>query len=356
MKPSLNTVLVLAALSAVLSCNPADLRPSPARPSPSALSDAGASTRAGGAAIARTSSVVIQVEPSDSGAAILSEIEAATKSVHVTMYLLTNRDVQNALISLHDAGKDVRVILNHHFPPNGGDNLPAFNKLKNAGVDVVWAPSDYTFTHEKAIVIDGAKVLIMTMNLTATSAFSNREYVATDTDADDVADAEAIFEADFAGRTISCDGKLVVSPTETQPVGARDRLKQLIDGATTSLDVEVQSLSETGLTDAIIAAHEANVAVRVVTTAAGAREETPAQADALAKLKQAGVPLVGLGDPYVHAKAIVVDDKLVFVGSQNFTATALFYNRELGVVTDAPSEVMKVRDVIASDFQRGTPR
>jgi phosphatidylserine/phosphatidylglycerophosphate/cardiolipin synthase-like enzyme len=196
----------------------------------------------------------------------------------------------------------------------------------------------------------------MTMNLTASSATSNREYIATDTDTNDVADAEAVFEADYHGWPVTVGGKLVVSPEQTQPIGPRDRLKALIESATSSLDIEVQELSDTGLTDAIIASHAANVAVRVVTTAAGDRNETPAQVLALTKLKQAGVPVVGLGNPYIHAKAIVVDDKLVFVGSQNFTPTALFENREVGVVTDTFSEVIKVRDVIAADFQNGTLR
>ena len=33
---------------------------------------------------------------------------------------------------------------------------------------------------------------------------------------------------------------------------------------------------------------------------------------------------------------------------------ALFQNREIGVVTDAPAEATKVRDVIAKDFAAGT--
>jgi phosphatidylserine/phosphatidylglycerophosphate/cardiolipin synthase-like enzyme len=64
--------------------------------------------------------------------------------------------------------------------------------------------------------------------------------------------------------------------------------------------------------------------------------------------------VVGVVAPYIHAKAIVVDGAKVFVGSQNFTPTALLQNREIGVVTDAASEVTKVRNVIAKDFAAGT--
>lgn len=301
-----------------------------------------------------SSNVTIQVQPSDNGAAVLAAIKGAKKSVHMTMYLLTNTDVQNALVTLKKAGKDVKVVLNKSFPPNGGDNTPSFTKLKNAGVPVVWAPPGYTFTHAKTIVIDGEKVLIMTMNLTAKA--DNREFIATDSDPADVADAETVFAADFASKGVTLGGKLIFSPKGAQAEDPRMRLVALMGLAKTSLDVEVQSLSDVGVVDAIIAAKGRGVATRVVTTAAGDREESPAQTNTLAKLKQAGVGVVGLGSPYNHAKAVVVDGKLAFVGSQNFTSTALFNNREVGVVTDAASEVAKVADVIAQDFKNGTPR
>ena len=296
--------------------------------------------------------VTIQVQPSDFGAAVEAAIRAAKTSVHMTMYLLTDTTIIDALGDLKDAGKDVKVVLNQTFPPNGGDNATAFAKLKARGVSVVYAPATYTFTHAKAVVIDSAKVLLMTMNLTQTSAKDNREYIATDSDPADVADCEKLFAADYAGQSVKVDGKLIVSPQAASPIDPRARLRALIDSAKTSLDIEVQSLSDDTLTDAIILAHKAKVAVRVVLE--GGNEVTPGQRDDITKLKAAGVPLVGVTTPYIHAKAIVVDNQKVFVGSQNFTPTALLQNREIGVVTDAAAEVTKVRDVIAKDFAAGT--
>jgi phosphatidylserine/phosphatidylglycerophosphate/cardiolipin synthase-like enzyme len=304
-----------------------------------------------GGVIPTSTNVTIQVQPSDFGAAIEAAIRAAKTSVHMTMYLLTDFTIIDALGDLHDAGKDVKVVLNQTFPPNGGDNATAFTKLKARGDDVVYAPSSYTFTHAKAVVIDSAKVLIMTMNLTQTSAKDNREYIATDSDPADVADCEKLFAADYANQTVKVDGKLIVSPQAASPVDPRARLKALIDSAKTSLDIEVQSLSDDTLTDAIVLAHKAKVAVRVVL--ATGNEVTPGQQEEITKLKAAGVPLRGVATPYIHAKALVVDNARVFVGSQNFTPTALLQNREIGVVTDAAAEVTKVRDVIAKDFAAG---
>jgi cardiolipin synthase A/B len=304
-----------------------------------------------GGAVPMSTNVTIQVQPSDFGAQIEASIRAAKTSVHMTMYLLTDTTVIDALGDLKDAGMDVKVVLNKTFPPNGGDNSASFAKLQQRGVPVVYAPAAYTFTHAKTVIIDGATALIMTMNLTQTSAKDNREYIATDRDPADVADCEKLFAADFAGTAVTVNGKLVVSPQNATPVDPRQRLRALIDSAKTSLDVEVQSLSDDGLTDAIILAHKDKVAVRVVIS--GSNEVTPAQQDSITKMKAAGVPLKTVVTPYIHAKTIVVDGTTVFVGSQNFTSTGLFQNREIGVVTNAPSEAAKVRDFIAKDFANG---
>lgn len=358
------TLFLAAALAAA--CNTADLQqaPSSGNGSSGVIDDDDDDDDAGSksdddddyADIPVTSKVTVQVQPSDSGAQILAAIKGATKSVHMTMYLLTNDDVEKALVDLHKAGKDVKVVLNRNFPSNGGSNQSAYNYLKNGGVPVVWAPSAYNFTHAKTIVIDGSQVIVMTMNLTAGSGSTNREFIAYDTDAADVKDAETIFDADYNQQTVTVGGKLIISPKSAQAVDPEQRLTKLMNAAKKTLDVEVQSLSDQALVDAIIAAQKRKVTVRVVITGAGDRDETPAQVSAIDAMKAAGVPLRGVSNPYIHSKVVVVDDKLAFVGSQNFTRTALFDNREVGVVTNATAEVLKVRDVVAEDFKGGTAR
>jgi len=302
--------------------------------------------------IPTSEAVTIQVQPNPSGAPqIEAAIRAAKTSVHMTMYLLTDFKIMDALGDLKAAGKDVKVILNKTFPPNGGDNTNAFDTLKSRGVPVVYASSSYTFTHAKTVVIDSASVIIMTMNLTQTSAKDNREFIATDRDPSDVADCEKIFAADYAGTNVSVPGKLVVSPPLATPLQPRSRLKALMDSATKSLDVEVQALSDDTLTDAIIAAHQRNIAVRVVIS--GGNEDSTAAKESITKMKAAGVPLKSVITPYIHSKAVVVDAKMVFVGSHNFTFTALEQNREVGVVANSVAEAGKVQAIIATDFAAG---
>lgn len=331
-----SSVLLLVLLGLLPCCNTAQLiGPTPQDAGyPEALFDDGDTT----------SSVKIIVEPSDNGDALTQAIQAAKTSVHMTMYLLSSTPVISALIAQKKAGHDVKVVLNKTFPDPSFDNGPEYTQLKNAGVEVAWAPATFNFTHEKCVLIDGTTAWIMTMNLTASSP-QNREFLAVDTDPSDVAEAEAIFQADFSGQTPTVDGKLLVAP-----VNARAKLTALVNEATTTLDVEGENFSDAALEGALIAAHGRGVAVRIVVS-----DQTPSTAMgyAVAAFKKSGIPIVKVASPYLHAKAIVADGTTAYVGSANFTANSLDSNRELGLLIGAPSEVALVASTIDSDFKAG---
>ena len=141
------------------------------------------------------------------------------------------------------------------------------------------------------------------------------------------------------------------TPANATSTDARKRLLQLVASAKTSLEMEAEGFGETQLTDAIIAAHARGVAVKIVLESS--QSSTTGEAAAIAKLKDNKVPVVGVTKPYIHAKTIVVDGTRAFVGSQNFTFTALVQNREIGVIFDAPAEVAKVRNTITLDYGNG---
>ncbi len=316
--------------------------PSP-RPDPSTVLDGGA--------LPMTKAATVQVQPSDNGAAILAAIKGAKKSVHMTMYLLTDAGAIKALTDAKAAGRDVKVVLNQNFPQGDGSNQTTFNTLKSKGVDVVWAPSGYAYTHAKAISIDAQTLIVMTMNLTESSPSTNREYIATDTDPQDVADFETIFQGDFTNSSTSLNGNLVLSPQGASNPDARQRLVALVDSAKSTLDVEVQSISDTGLVDAIVAAQKAGVKTRLVID--GNFSPSPSQVEAVTKMKAAGIPIRSLKTPDIHAKTIVVDGTYSFVGSQNFTSNALFNNREVGLIIDSATEAAKITAAIEKDFAAG---
>jgi phosphatidylserine/phosphatidylglycerophosphate/cardiolipin synthase-like enzyme len=292
-----------------------------------------------------TATVQILVEPSDDGSALVAAIANAKTSVHVTMYLLSDPSALRALEEQHRAGRDVKVVLNRNFVDREGSNRDVFNELRGAGIAVAWAPAAFTLTHEKCVILDGQEAWIMTMNLDQSAAKNNREYLAIDTDLADVQEAEAIFEADFAGTPATVSGKLVVSP-----VNARAKLVALLRTAKRTIDLEGEELSDDEVVSALTNAAAEGVSVSVVLS-----DMAPlaAQTTAVTVLTAAGIRVVTVSRPYIHAKAIVVDGIAAYVGSENFTAASLGYNRELGVLFDARAAVTKVETTILGDFAIG---
>jgi len=308
-------------------------------------SDGGTTQTDSGTTTQQSTNVTIIVEPNGKGGSeVVSAITAAKTSVHMTMYMLSNTDVINALIARHKAGVDVKVLLDSSTTTANGS---VYNQLRSAGVGVAWSSSQFNFTHEKCVIIDGKTAWIMTMNLTLSSPTSNREYLAIDTTPGDITEAEAIFEGDFGGKPpASVTGPLVVAP-----INAVASIVSLIGSAKKTIDLEGEELSDYHTADALKGALGRGVKVRVVLSDA---TQTSSGQAAVAEVKGAGGSLVTVSTPYIHAKTLVVDGTTAYVGSENFSTGSLQYNRELGVIFSIASEVQKISSTISSDFSKGT--
>jgi phosphatidylserine/phosphatidylglycerophosphate/cardiolipin synthase-like enzyme len=292
----------------------------------------------------------IIVEPGDNAASLITAIGAAKTSVHMVMYQLTSSSITNALTTAKRAGRSVQVLLNAQFPSGGNANLTAYTTLMTAGVSVKWAPTRFTYTHEKTVILDGTTAYIMTMNATQSSPTSNREYIAIDTHADDVAEAEALFQADWANQMITPSGNLAVAPDN-----AVERIGDVVEAAKQTLDLEVEELSDSRFVVLLGQKAQAGVRVRVVVPSSTSTTWSAAMTSAISQLKSAGVSFSGVSTPYIHAKAIVADGMIAYVGSENLTAGSLDNNRELGVCFDGAG-VSTVADTVAADFAAGTPQ
>ena len=274
------------------------------------------------------------VEPNQGLTAIDADVAAARSSVDLTMYELGDATIEQELAADAARGVRVRVLLNGGYYGRGGfpENDGAVAYLRAHGVAVRSSPAAFALTHQKTITIDGRRSLVMTLNLTSRYYASSRDFAIVDTRPADVAAIESVFDADWSGMAIrpsAGSGDLVWSP------GALGEQLALIAGApAATLAVENEEMDDSEVTAALCAAARRGVAVHVVMT-----YDTEWRG-AFGELGSCGVAVRTYAEDaplYIHAKAIVVDGREAFVGSQNFSWTSLQANRELGIVTsDAP--------------------
>jgi phosphatidylserine/phosphatidylglycerophosphate/cardiolipin synthase-like enzyme len=110
----------------------------------------------------------------------------------------------------------------------------------------------------------------------------------------------------------------------------------LVNGATTSIHIDIYGLTYAPLMDALIAAHQRGVTVNVV--ADHSQAEGTAERPQLQRLVDAGIAvLVGTSSRGAidHSKYVVVDISLVGFGSFNFSASAQLQDNTFSVRSDA---------------------
>lgn len=257
---------------------------------------------------------------------ITAFIDGAQQSLDVAMYLFTVDAIADRIIAAHQRGVAVRVLLD----PDHEGNASVRGRLTQAGVPNRNAPAIYSFSHEKYLVADGATAIIMSANFNVDAMINERNYGIVDRDADDLADVQAIFEQDWAGgggeppklADLSCT-RLVVSPSNS-----KQRVLDFIASARSTLEVEALYVSEAGVRDAILAAKQRGVAVRVIL------EASMDNADTKTTFTTAGIAVHDASGFYCHAKLIVADGA-AFIGSENYSLTSLTRNREVGAIISA---------------------
>ncbi|MCL5773596.1 MAG: phosphatidylserine/phosphatidylglycerophosphate/cardiolipin synthase family protein, partial [Firmicutes bacterium] len=131
---------------------------------------------------------------------LLSDINGARKNIYAEMFTLTDSEVVNSLITAHNRGVDVKVILD---PNQHSTNQKSYDALKAAGVPVKWYnvnASTKQKLHAKWGVFDDNKTLLGSANWTAqglSTAKNNRANHEADVEVNDKA-ANAVFTKTFA--------------------------------------------------------------------------------------------------------------------------------------------------------------
>lgn len=304
---------------------------------------AGTPVRAAGPASRVQAGVFAFSEPGAGAGPALSLIRLARHSIRLEVYMLTDREVEAALGAARRRGVSVRVMLEEH--PFGGGSYAeeAYSRLRAENVTVRWAnETAFTYTHEKAMVVDGRLAGIFTFNLTGSGFSRNREFGVIDRSSADARTLATVFDADWARRPVRIGRtRLVLSPSN-----ARSDLDSLINSAHHTLDLYAEEVADSGMENRLIAARNRHVRVRLITSSDSAGVE---------ELRRAGIGVTVLSSPYIHAKAIVADGRRVFIGSENFSSTSLDRNREAGIILSDRATVSVVERTFAADWHGTIP-
>jgi cardiolipin synthase len=296
------------------------------------------------------------------GAEIAGLIAAATKSIDLEIYQLQDPAITGALIAAAARGVKVRVMLEPRTV--GAANFkPMSARLKAAGISVQPTPpafdSHHNVDHAKFLVLDGGSMLFGTGNLVRSGVggirageFNHRDFWVHDSRRASVAEATQLFQADWDRTGTSAIGfkSLVVTPENSDRA-----VLDLIGSAKKKVWVWNQSLSDPGVTAALLAAKARGADVRVLLGFQPGFGGAPApNQPALDTLAAAGIPSGFYTRNYLHAKGVITEDR-AFLGSQNFTNGGLKNNREVGEIVDDRTMLDELGRMFADDEKNPAP-
>lgn len=290
------------------------------------------------------SNVLLFQEPVDGREPILEAIDEAEREIHVSMYLLSDRQVIEELIEEKEEGTDVKVMLEEK--PYGGGNINQRSKklLEEAGIIVKWTNPRYALTHQKAFVIDDRLALILNQNMTTSSFGNNREFNIIDENLLHVAEIEKMFWADWERKSFSpTDSDLVISP-----YNARGKLTALIKYAISSIDIEMEILQDPEIVR-LLSEKAKKVPVRIIIPEI---DKIPSNSDFAARLKKAGVQVREISTPHIHAKLVLIDNTRAYVGSINFSTQSMDQNRELGIIVSEEEVIDEITQTFETDWEK----
>ena len=269
---------------------------------------------------------VVWVPASSVSSTALSLLASAQHSVVLDMYELGNPALVAALVADHVRGLRVQVILD----ATESQSATAGRVLAAAGVPVRWDHVPHGIDHVKLLTIDGRQTLLGGVNWGSGSSYT--------TDGDVLLPQDPTASGYFASAWATLGGHRSLSP---EGMGAWSgsaigtQLAALLGHATRSVEVAANYLTSWTVQDALAAAAQRGVTVRVVMnpTAYGAKGAAAWLTAHHIAVRWAPTT------PYLHAKILIVDGRTLWIGSSNFSYHGLSVNQELDTEVALPAGV-----------------
>jgi phosphatidylserine/phosphatidylglycerophosphate/cardiolipin synthase-like enzyme len=332
------------------------------------------------------------------GSPLLPLLESARNSIDIEIYTMKDPTVRSLLRKALGRNVNIRMVKEPH--PVGEkcrifeaetdgdseictDEKHLISEIREAGGEVVpfnkqnLCPNEgggpgggKCFEHGKLALVDGV-ALLSTGNFDSTSLCAeesktcNRDYTVVLTDSTLVDTLKDLFEADLTGESYDVRSKIPASLKNTLTVSPDPTsLFDFLNSAEESISLEAQYLKDPSF-NAILesqAKKGVKVSVTVASACAFAKPKGKAASDfrsTYSKFDRLGISTtifdaqnkINGKRGYLHAKAIVVDGKRGWIGSENGSTTSLTENREYGVIFENTGWVETLRRTMDSDHE-----
>ena len=267
---------------------------------------------------------------------LVEAIDAARLSIDVAAYSISLNSVRNALIRAHDKGVTVRVVMESNNMDRSDVQI-----MLEAGIPIL-GDDRPGLMHDKFIVIDRSEVWLGSMNFTDSGAYDDNNNMirirSTKIAENYTVEFNEMFESGLFGDRvlaqtpnprITLDGTQVdtyFSPDD----GVLTAIYTLLSGAEESIYFLAFSFTSNELGAIVREQARAGLDVRGVMDREQVASNTGTEFD---PFQQAGLDVrIDGNDGQMHHKVFIVDEKIVVMGSYNFSRAAEERNDETVII------------------------
>jgi len=333
--------------------------------------------------ISDSMSITTCVSPDSCFGVVIELIRSASRAIDLEIYAVDSPWLIDNMTAAINRGVKATIILEKRALGFSQTNLHAASVWTAAGAIVYWASTQFAFTHAKFMVVDNQTVMVESANWSKNSLpriptnKANREWGIVIANGQVAAFYDTLFQNDRkAARPYSASDGQGKPPTKTetpgqyqpkfssqtftgnftvQPVVSPDNyvpvLSALLRVANSSLDLQQLELRQGGVVSMllldVLAAKTRGALIRISV------DNNEANKAALGFLSSRGVE-ARLGSKTlfarIHNKGVIIDQKIVLVSSQNWSANSLENNREVGIIIFAPAVALYYQRVFDSDW------
>ncbi len=161
-----------------------------------------------------------------------------------------------------------------------------------------------------------------------------------------------IFESDWHNKQIDHKSELLIIGPRHQ----REDFINLFSKAKQRIEIYQQSYNDEKIAKALEDISRKGIKVKLLMMPfpfGGKKDSNSSFQDSLIK---SGGEVRLVKTRYIHAKVVIVDGKIAYVGSCNFYPASLDFNREVGVIVQDVSAIKRLRDVFEKDWELAEPK
>jgi len=296
----------------------------------------------------------IIILPDDTIKSVIAAIEEAKKSILIKMFLFSDSELLDAVISAKKRGVKIKVMLNPSRRSGEEENEETRTKLEAAGIEVRDSNPCFVITHEKSMVIDEKLAFVKSLNWETKNLTETRDYAIITSHPCEVEEIMLCFDADWHRKDFEPgeDASLIWCS-----FNGRSRIAKFIDQAKHTLFIQNERYQDLVIIERLVRAASRGVKVHVMTPAPHTlkMEKLVEGVGGLRIMDDVGIKIHKLKHLKLHGKMLLADGCRAIVGSINLSPGSFDHRRELAIEVHDEDVIERLQKIAHHDWKNSHP-